>query len=110
MPKEYVYGEDHGQPYVLDYGDGRVDGGITESFAVKVGWNREAGHMQIATVDPAAEARIYPSVMVNAELYQQYIGVVRAVAGELTDVRTEDDLEMMGRIDALLCLGDSIYQ
>jgi hypothetical protein len=39
-----------------------------------------------------AEARIYPSVMVNAELYQQYIGVVRAVAEELGDVRTEDDL------------------
>ena len=39
-----------------------------------------------------AEARIYPSVMVNAELYQQYIGVVRAVASELLDVKTEDDL------------------
>lgn len=39
-----------------------------------------------------AEARIYPSVMVNAELYQQYIGVVRAVAEELRDARTEDDL------------------
>jgi hypothetical protein len=39
-----------------------------------------------------AEARVYPSVMVNAELYQQYIGVVKAVAEELRDVRTEDDL------------------
>ena len=39
-----------------------------------------------------AEARIYPSVMVNAELYQQYIGVVRGVAEELRDVHTEDDL------------------
>jgi hypothetical protein len=39
-----------------------------------------------------AEARVYPSVMVNAELYQQYIGVVRGVAEELRDVRTEDDL------------------
>ena len=39
-----------------------------------------------------AEARIYPSVMVNAELYQQYIGVVRAVAEELRDVRSEDEL------------------
>ena len=39
-----------------------------------------------------AEARVYPSVMVNAELYQQYIGVVRAVAEELRDVRTEDEL------------------
>ena len=39
-----------------------------------------------------AEARVYPSVMINADLYQQYIGVVRAVAEELRDVRTEDDL------------------
>jgi hypothetical protein len=39
-----------------------------------------------------AEARVYPSVMVNASLYQQYIGVVRAVADELSDVRSEDDL------------------
>jgi hypothetical protein len=39
-----------------------------------------------------AEARVYPSVMVNATLYQQYIGVVRAVADELGEVRTEDDL------------------
>jgi hypothetical protein len=39
-----------------------------------------------------AEARVYPSVMVNAELYQQYIGVVRAVAEELDDVHSEDDL------------------
>jgi hypothetical protein len=40
----------------------------------------------------AAEARVYPTVMVNAELYQEYIGVVRAVAELLGDVRTEDDL------------------
>ena len=39
-----------------------------------------------------AEARVYPSVMVNAALYEQYIGVVRAVAEELRDVRTEDAL------------------
>jgi hypothetical protein len=39
-----------------------------------------------------AEAKIYPSVMVNATLYQEYIGVVRAVAAELSDVRTEEDL------------------
>jgi hypothetical protein len=39
-----------------------------------------------------AEARIYPSVMVNASLYRQYIEVVRAVADELRDVRTEEDL------------------
>jgi hypothetical protein len=39
-----------------------------------------------------AESRIYPSVMVNVTLYQDYIGVVRAVAEELQDVRTEDEL------------------
>ena len=39
-----------------------------------------------------AEARIYPSVMLNADLYQQYIGLVRAIAGLLEDVRTEDEL------------------
>jgi hypothetical protein len=39
-----------------------------------------------------AEARIYPSVMLNADLYQQYIGMVRAIAELLEDVRTEDDL------------------
>jgi hypothetical protein len=39
-----------------------------------------------------AEARVYPSVMVNAALYEQYIGVVRAVAEELRDVRSEDAL------------------
>jgi hypothetical protein len=39
-----------------------------------------------------AEARIYPSVMLNADLYQQYIGLVRGVAELLDDVRTEDEL------------------
>ena len=39
-----------------------------------------------------AEALVYPSVMVNAALYEQYLTTVRAVAGELGDVRTEDDL------------------
>jgi hypothetical protein len=39
-----------------------------------------------------AEAVVYPSVMVNATLYQQYIGVVRALADELADLRTEDEL------------------
>jgi hypothetical protein len=39
-----------------------------------------------------AEARVYPSVMVNATLYQQYIGMVRALADELADLRTEDEL------------------
>jgi hypothetical protein len=39
-----------------------------------------------------AEARIYPSVMHNPTIYEQYIAVVRAIAEELEDVRTEDDL------------------
>jgi hypothetical protein len=39
-----------------------------------------------------AEARVYPSVMVNADLYRDYIRVVRAVAELLDDVHTEDDL------------------
>ena len=39
-----------------------------------------------------AEARIYPSVMLNADLYQQYIGLVRGIAALLEDVRTEDEL------------------
>lgn len=40
----------------------------------------------------AAEGRIYPSVMVNAELYQEYIDTVKGIADELRDVQTEDDL------------------
>jgi hypothetical protein len=39
-----------------------------------------------------AESIVYPSVMVNAELYQQYIQVVRAIGEELRDVHTEEDL------------------
>jgi hypothetical protein len=39
-----------------------------------------------------AEARVYPSVMVNVDLYRGYIEVVRAVAELLEDVRTEDEL------------------
>jgi hypothetical protein len=39
-----------------------------------------------------AEGVVYPSVMVNADLYQQYIQVVRAIVEELSDVHTEDDL------------------
>jgi hypothetical protein len=39
-----------------------------------------------------AEALVYPSVMVNATLYQQYIGLVRAIADELADLHTEEDL------------------
>ena len=39
-----------------------------------------------------AEARVYPSVMVNAALYEQYLTTVRAIAEELADVRTGDEL------------------
>jgi hypothetical protein len=39
-----------------------------------------------------AEGRIYPSVMMNAALYQEYVAVVQGIAEELGDVRTEDDL------------------
>jgi hypothetical protein len=39
-----------------------------------------------------AEARVYPSVMTNVTLYQQYIGVVRAVVDELGDAHTEEEL------------------
>jgi hypothetical protein len=51
----------------------------TERVAAVAAWRR-------------AEALVYPSVMVNATLYQQYIGVVRAIADELADLRTEDEL------------------
>jgi hypothetical protein len=39
-----------------------------------------------------AEARVYPTVMVDAAMYEQYLTMVRAVADELADVRTEEDL------------------
>ncbi|MEA2357293.1 MAG: hypothetical protein QOI62_553 [Solirubrobacteraceae bacterium] len=39
-----------------------------------------------------AEARVYPTVMVDAGMYEQYLTMVRAVADELADVRTEEDL------------------
>ncbi len=39
-----------------------------------------------------AESRVYPSVMHNPTIYEQYIAVVRAIAEELSDVRREDDL------------------
>ena len=39
-----------------------------------------------------AEGRIYPSVMMNAALYQEYVAVVQGIAEELADVRSEDDL------------------
>jgi hypothetical protein len=39
-----------------------------------------------------AEGQIYPSVMLNASLYQEYVAVIREIATELGDVHTEDDL------------------
>jgi hypothetical protein len=39
-----------------------------------------------------AEAVVYPSVMVDAVLYQQYIQMVRSVVDQLREVRTEHDL------------------
>ena len=35
---------------------------------------------------------MYPSVMHNPTIYEQYIAVVRAIAEELSDVRREEDL------------------
>ncbi len=39
-----------------------------------------------------AEAVVYPSVMVNAVLYEQYIRIVRAIVDELRDVHGEGEL------------------
>jgi hypothetical protein len=39
-----------------------------------------------------AEAVVYPSVMVNATLYQQYVQVVREIVEQLRDVKTEEEL------------------
>ena len=39
-----------------------------------------------------AEGHIYPTVMLNATLYQEYVAVIKGIAEELGDVRTEDDL------------------
>ena len=39
-----------------------------------------------------AEALIYPTVMVSPAIYEQYLTIVRAIADELADVRTDDDL------------------
>jgi hypothetical protein len=47
---------------------------------------------EILAVWRRAEASVYPTVMVNAALYEQYVTTVRAVAEELGDVRTDEDL------------------
>jgi hypothetical protein len=54
--------------------------------------DREQARVAALAAWRRAEAAVYPSVMVNATLYQQYIQVVRAIIDELSDVRTEDDL------------------
>jgi hypothetical protein len=50
------------------------------------------GHDEALAAWRSAEARVYPSVMVNAALYEQYLTTVRAIADELDDVRTDEDL------------------
>ena len=47
---------------------------------------------QILAAWRRAEASVYPTVMVNAALYEQYVTTVRAVAEELGDVRTDEGL------------------
>ncbi|HMJ37308.1 MAG TPA: hypothetical protein VK501_25615 [Baekduia sp.] len=49
-------------------------------------------HQDVLAVWRRAEASVYPSVMVNAALYEQYLTTVRAVAEELADVRTDEAL------------------
>jgi hypothetical protein len=39
-----------------------------------------------------AEGHIYPSVMLNASLYQEYVAVIKGIAEELADVHNEEDL------------------
>jgi len=51
-----------------------------------------AGHDSAIAAWRRAEARVYPVVMLNATLYEQYVTTVRAIADQLDDVRTEDDL------------------
>jgi hypothetical protein len=56
MPKEYVHDAHYGAEYV-SYG---LDGTPTPipspmTFQVKVGWNKETGDVQIATVNEDAE-------------------------------------------------------
>jgi hypothetical protein len=56
-----------------------TDNGVLDRNAAIAAWRR-------------AEAVVYPSVMVNAVLYEQYIRVVRAITDELRDVHGEDEL------------------
>ena len=56
-----------------------TDVGLRDRDAAVAAWRR-------------AEAVVYPSVMVNAVLYQQYIQIVRAIADQLRDVHSEEEL------------------
>lgn len=53
MPKEYV--ESSFGPRVSD--DGKGSASVEPPFRATVGWSRDTGHVQIATVDPQKEAR-----------------------------------------------------
>ena len=66
--------------------------GISAQHLDRLSADREQARVAALAAWRRAEAAIYPSVMVNAALYQQYIQVVRAIIDELGDVRTEDDL------------------
>ena len=66
--------------------------GIPAQHLDRLSVDREQARVAALAAWRRAEAAVYPSVMVNATLYQQYIQVVRAIVDELGDVRTEDDL------------------
>ncbi len=66
--------------------------GISAQHLDRLSADREQARVAALAAWRRAEAAVYPSVMVNATLYQQYIQVVRAIVDELGDVRTEDDL------------------
>src|ERR671911_166599 len=52
-----------------------------------------------------AEARVYPTVMVNVELYRDYIGVVRALARERLERARRDGAEWVVLFDDFTPLG-----
>lgn len=66
--------------------------GISTEHLDRLSADREQARAAALSAWRRAEASVYPSVMVNATLYEQYIGVVRAIVDELRDVGTEDDL------------------
>ncbi len=56
-----------------------TDAGLQDRDTAVAAWRR-------------AESVIYPSAMINAVLYEQYLGVVRAIVEQLRDVHTEREL------------------